>query len=144
MKALLLTIAVAMGPAPLSRPAPAAEYRLGLDEAIARALQKDESLLSGRESAAAASAAFRGAEGAYDQVLELEGSWDRSKDPTQSALPGVTSSSIVPDDRSSGVRLGIRRLLPTGGALSLRAGGARGTSAGVAAPSPADRTQGGV
>jgi len=143
MKAVLLTLALALAPLPTQ--AAGAEHRVRLNEAIALALQKNEALLIERESVAAAAAAVSGAEGAYDQVLELEGSWQRSKDPTIPSFAGTTPSWIVPDNRSSGVRLGIRQLLPTGGALSLRARGERETSdASLASLSPAYGTQVGV
>ena len=143
MKKRILTFVLALAAA-LSARANAAEERLRLDDAIALALQKSEALMIERESVAAATASVRAAEGAYDQVLELEGAWQRSKNPA-AIFPGVATPLNVPDDRSSGLSLGVRQLLPTGGALSLRALGQRETSEGTFTPlSPSYGTQVGV
>ena len=142
MKTLLWTLVFSLATLTSAAAEPVAtERRLSLDEAIALALEKNDALVIEREGLAAATAAVSGAEGAYDQVLELTGSWQRSKDPAE-LFPGTTPSWIVPDQRSSGMRLAVRQLLPTGGALSVRAMGERETRDGtVSSVSPAYGTQ---
>jgi hypothetical protein len=88
MKALIWALALVPAAALLPAAAGGEEHRLRLDEAIAQALQRNEALLVERESAAAAAAAVGGAEGAYDQFLEVEGSWDQLKDPANDTIPG--------------------------------------------------------
>src|SRR5262245_19350053 len=55
------------------------DFRLTLDEATRMALQNDEALQIDRESLSAATAAVRGSHGAYDQVLEVSGTWQKSR-----------------------------------------------------------------
>ena len=108
----------------------AGERRLSLPEATTLALEKNETLISAREAALASKAVVDAAGGAYDQYLELQGSWQKSKDPSNAIL-GTTTPFLVPDNQSRGLSLGIRQLLPSGGALSLRAQGARQTTDGL-------------
>src|SRR5437667_6961002 len=96
-----------------------AERTLGLDEAIRMALQRNESLRIERESVASATAAVRGAKGAYDPVLEFNGGWSRSTEPANSAFSGAPAGRIAPESKSTDAGAAIQQLLPTGGALSL-------------------------
>jgi outer membrane protein TolC len=105
-----------------------ADHRLTLDEAIDLALQRNEGLLIERESLGAAKAAVSGAKGAYDPFLELDGAWSRSTEPVNSSFSGTSPAQIAPEFESAEAGLAIRQLLPTGGALSLRARGARETT----------------
>lgn len=102
-----------------------AEHRLTLNEAINLALQKNEGLLSERESLAAARAAVGGANGAYDPLLQMDGGWSRSTEPENPAFSGASPDQIAPEVRSAEAGLSIRQLLPTGGALSVSGRGAR-------------------
>ena len=120
-----------------------AEHRLTLNEAIDRALSKNEELLIERESAASANAAVGRAKGAYDPLLELNGAWSRSTEPINSSV--ASPAGIAPEYRSVEAGLGIRQLLPTGGELSVRARGAREkTEESLALLSPAYRTRAGL
>lgn len=121
-----------------------AEHRLTLNEAIGLALQRNEGLLIERESLAASKAAVTAATGAYDPLVELDGSWSKSTEPVNSSFSGTSPAEIGPEFESSGAGAAIRQLLPTGGALSLKARGARETDQGLALLSPAYRTRVGL
>lgn len=126
-------------------PARGAERRLTLDEAINLALQKNEGLLIERESLAAAKAAVSGASGAYDPVAELDGGWSRSNEPLNSSFSGTSTGQLAPEEKSAEAGVAIHQLLPTGGALSLRARGSRDKTDGTFARlSPAYSTRVGV
>ena len=135
-----LTILLSLGLS--ARPARGAERTLTLDEAIRMALQRNEGLLIERESLAAAKAAVSGAKGAYDPLLGLDGEWGKTTEPVNSSLLGTSPGQIGPELKSSEGGLALRQLLPTGGALSLRARGARETTEDrTALLSPAYRTR---
>ncbi len=106
----------------------AAEHRLTLDEAIRLALQRNEGLLIERESLAAAKAAVSGAKGAYDPVLGLDGALSRTSEPVNSSVSGTSPSQLGPELKTAEGGLALQQLLPTGGALSLRARGSRETT----------------
>ncbi len=121
------------------------EHPMTLNEAINLALQKNEGLLIQRESLAAAKATVSGAKGAYDPLLQLDGAWWRSKYPENVSPTGAPSDQIAPEIKSAEAGLSIQQLLPTGGELSLRSRGSRGTTDGIYARlSPAYRTAVGV
>ena len=124
--------------------ATAAEHRLTLDEAVRLALQRNEGLLIERESLAASKAAVTGANGAYDPLVELNGGWSRSTEPVNSSFSGTSPAEIGPKFESAEAGLSIQQLLPTGGALSLRASGAREIDEGLALLSPAYGTRVGL
>jgi len=127
------------------RAAAGAEHPLTLEGAIDMALQKNESLKIERESLGAASAAVMGALGAYDPSLEIDGSWSKTTQPFTYFGAGGIPSVIAPEDRATDVGVSIRQLLPTGGAISARAGGSRATTdGGVAVLSPEYDTRAGV
>jgi outer membrane protein len=137
-----LALACLMTSALTTRAAVAADHSLSLNDAIHMALQRNEGLLIERESLAAARAAVRAANGAYDPTLLLEGAWWRSTEPSNSSLLGTSLDSIAPRVESSEGALSIQQLLPTGGSLSIRAKGAREiTEDRLALLSPAYRTQ---
>src|SRR5262245_24078806 len=138
---VVLVVAAALGVAHSSF----ADRALTLNEAIAMALEKNEGLLIERESMRAADAAVRGARGAYDPSLGVDGTWGRSREPINSSFSGAPAGQFAPESRSSEVAVTIRQLLPTGGALSLRGSGGRETTDGVFARlSPAYATRVGV
>lgn len=127
------------------RAARGADRPLTLDDAIRMALVKNETLLIERESVAAAHASLRGARGAYDPMLGLNGAWSRSTEPVNSAFSGAPAGRFAPEIESAGAGASIAQLLPTGGALSLRAQGSRTTTDGsFALLSPAYGTAMGV
>jgi outer membrane protein TolC len=122
-----------------------AERTLTRDEAVRMALRRNEDVAIERESVAAAVAGIRGARGAYDPVLELSGGWSRSTEPVNSAFSGAPSGRFAPELESADAGGAIHQLLPTGGALSVHASGARQTSDGLATLlSPAYGTSVGV
>lgn len=137
----LATLALLALPVFAAGPAPAAGRPLSLNEAVEMALRRNEGLIIERESLISAKAAVRRARGAYDPVLDLEGSWSRTTEPWISTS-GLTSGVIAPEVESHDAGLSLRQLLPTGGALSLRALGSRTTwGDSVSALSPAYRTR---
>src|SRR5262245_23756872 len=117
----LVLVALVTGRAGAERPLP-------LREAVRMALQKNETLVIDRESMVAASANVRGAQGAYDPVLELNGSWSRSLEPLNVGFPGVSRPQITPEVETAEAGAAIRKRLNTGGALLVHASGLRQTS----------------
>ena len=92
-----------------------------------------------------ATASLGGARGAYDTALELNGAWSRSTEPLNSAFSGAPAGRFAPENKSTAASAVIRQLLPTGGALSVDASGARQTTNGAfALLSPAFGTRVGV
>ncbi len=121
------------------------ERPLTLDEAIALALEKNEGIVIARESRAAAEAEVSGARGAYDPVFQLEGGWQRSTEPVNSAFSGAPQGQTFPTTEGGEAKMSVRQLLPTGAAVSFRALGSRQTTDGsFALLSPAYDTQVGV
>jgi outer membrane protein TolC len=125
-RALTLATLAMVGVVPL---AGAAERQLTLNEALAMALDRNETLTIGREQLAASRAAVDAASGANDPTTSLQ----------------VGNSWIVPDNTARSLTMGLRQLLPTGGSLALRArGGRETTNLSLAQLSPAYGTQLGV
>src|SRR5262245_31600247 len=123
--ALALAVAAAM-----ARPAGAADRPLTLDEAFALALAKNEGLTIERESVRAANAGVSGARGAYDPLLSVEGAHSRSRVPVNSSFSGAPAGQFSPETKSRDLSVGIRQLLPTGGAVSFNGSGGRETTDG--------------
>jgi outer membrane protein TolC len=130
MRLVTLTgiLALALLPTLASSALAAGEHPLTLDEALRMALQRNEGLLIERESMAAAAATVGGAKGAYDPVLGLDGAWAKTTAPVNSSLSGTSPSQIGPESKSAEGGIELQQLLPTGGALSLRARGSRETT----------------
>jgi outer membrane protein TolC len=121
------------------------EHPLPLGEAVARALEKNESIVIERAFLDAASAATLGAEGAYDPVLALDAGWRRATTPVDSVFSGAAAGETGATDEATQAGASIRRLLPTGGTLGVRAGTARRETDGAfALLSPAWDTRLGV
>ncbi|HZE19905.1 MAG TPA: TolC family protein, partial [Candidatus Angelobacter sp.] len=139
-----IVLAVLLTPALPAEIALSADRPLTLNEAVGLALQKNEDLVVERESQAASKAAVTVARGAYDPLVELDGGWSRSTEPLNSSFSGTSPAEIGPKFESSDAGAAIHQLLPTGGALSLRARGARETDEGLALLSPAYRTRVGL
>ncbi len=141
-RAAVLALALTLVPQVFAAPA---DHPLTLDQAIAMAVRRNEGLLIERESVAAAKAAVTAAKGAYDPLFQLDGGWGRSTEPVNSAFSGAPLGKFAPKNETTDGSASIEQLLPTGGAVSLRARGARQTTDGSLVPlSPAFDTQVGV
>lgn len=101
---------------------------LTLEEAVARALERNEDILVERLGLEAATAAVEGAEGAYDPLLSLSGAWQRSTTPVNSAFSGAPEGEAAPTLESTAVTAGLSQLLSTGAEVSVRAREARSES----------------
>jgi HAE1 family hydrophobic/amphiphilic exporter-1 len=118
----------------LANPAAAAvgdAHAMTLAEAIERALRNDEELVVEREGLVSAEAAMSGSRGAYDPLLEVETSWQRSTEPVDSAFSGAPEGKLAPTDTALGTDVTVRQRLRTGAQLSLRLSTARGTTDGT-------------
>ncbi len=122
-----------------------ADRTLRLEEALAMALEHDESILIQREALAAAEAGVAGAAGAYDPRLSVETGWRDGRLPVNSAFSGAPEGRLAPNAESVEATIGLEQLLPTGGVMAVRAFGDRATTDGVFQPlSPAYETRLGV
>jgi len=122
-----------------------ADRALTLNDAVRMALEKNEDIVISRESVTAANAGVRGAQGAYDPVLQLNGGWSRSQEPVNSVFSGAPLGHLGPEFTVAEAGGGILQYLPTGGTLALTAHGLRQTTDGAAALlSPAYGTRVGV
>ncbi|MGE5175932.1 MAG: TolC family protein [Hyphomicrobiales bacterium] len=124
--AIAATALAAMAAA--ASPAVGAEHALSLDDAIGMALQRNDDIRIDRESAGAAAATVTAANGAYDPTVELDGSWLRSTRPVTYLGAGGVPTLVAPEDRTTDVTLLVRQFLPTGGAITARAGGSRAST----------------
>jgi outer membrane protein len=104
---------------------------LTLDEAIARALAKNEDVIVERASLAAAEAGVAGARGAYDPLLQASTSWERAADPVNSAFSGAPQGALAPTAETAAAGAVVSRLLPTGATVSLAADASRATTDGA-------------
>ena len=140
--AISLSLALALGAAP---GASATDRSMTLDEAVALALENYEGISIERESLVAAEAGMTGAKGAYDPLLDLRGGWLQSRQPVNSAFSGATGGESAPEIEAADAGAALLQLLPTGGAVSVRATASRETTDGAfALLSPAYFTQVGV
>jgi len=108
-----------------ARGASAEERSLTLHDALALALERSEALVIERESLRAANAGVSGAQGAYDPVLSVNGSWYKGREPVNSAFSGAPVGQFAPYNNSGSVGLAIRQQLPHGGMLALSGDGGR-------------------
>lgn len=106
-------------------------HSLSLDEAIARALEKNEEIVIDRRAAAAAAAAETGARGAYDPLLGLDAGWRETTEPVNSAFSGAPEGELAPTDEVTDAGATLTQLLPTGGEVLVRARGGRADSNGA-------------
>lgn len=118
--ALLLAVGV-----PALVAASGGTHPLTLEEAIARALEKNEDIFIERRAAAAAQAAESGARGAYDPVLALDAGWRETTAPVNSAFSGAPEGELAPTDEVTEAGVSVRQLLSTGADLTVRASGSR-------------------
>lgn len=124
------TLVLAAAVLALAAPA-GAQRALTLEEAVGLALEKNERIIVSRESAAAAAAASSGARGVYNPLLRLDGGWRESKVPVNSAFSGAPAGEGAPTTEVVDGGAEISQYLPTGGALSVHATSARGTTNGT-------------
>jgi len=118
-------------PLPASAEPASQEHAMTLAEAIASALEKNESIIVSRESLASAEAAVTGTRGAYDPLLEVEGGWRQASVPVNSAFSGAPAGEFAPTTDTVEAGAAVRQLLSTGGELSFRTAAARGTTDGA-------------
>ena len=123
--ALVLAVAAAATAAPTGA---SPERSLSLDEALQLALARNENLVVVREAAAAAVAAEQGAHGAYDPLLTVDGGWQRTKQPVNSAFSGAPVGEDAPTTRGVTGDVTLDQHLPTGGDLSLNVTSTRYTT----------------
>lgn len=130
---LLLALGAALAPAGplLGQAAGAGAHPLTLEDAIARALEKNEGIAIERLGLGSAAAAVTGAQGAYDPVLGLDAGWRRTTAPVNSAFSGAPDGEPAPTDEAAEAGASLTRLLPTGGAVSVRAGTGRSETDGA-------------
>lgn len=123
---LALTLLLALpAPAPRAAADEGAPRRLSLDEAVARALEKDEDVVVERRALDAAQAAVTGAGGAYDPLLSVETGYQRTSTPVNSAFSGAPAGEAAPTTKAATASASLRRLLPTGGEVEVHATQAR-------------------
>jgi len=108
-------------------PAAAAEQplRLSLDEAVGRALERNEDILIERRSVGSAEAAVGGAGGAYDPVLAVSGGWQHTTTPANSAFSGAPAGEAAPTSEGETASASLRQLLPTGAEVTVQASSSR-------------------
>lgn len=98
---------------------------LTLEDAVARALEKNETLRIERTAVDAAEAGILGAEGAYDPLLGLDAGYSRTTPPVNSAFSGAPAGELAPTDEVAELGASLMQLLPSGGAVTVRAGSGR-------------------
>src|SRR5262245_16642897 len=126
-------------------PAWGEERSLSLREAIERAVQKNDQLVRDREAVSASKASAGATRGAYDPVFELNSSWERSSQPSNTSLSSTAPTRLADEFKTADAGVALHQLLPVGGTLSLRALGSRqSTNAIYARYSPAYDTRVGV
>ena len=72
---------------------------LTLEDAVARALKKNEALRIERAAVDAAEAGVSGAKGAYDPLLGLNAGWNRTTPPVNSSFSGAPPGRSPPPTR---------------------------------------------
>ena len=106
---------------PAPAPAQTAPLPLTLQEAITRALEKNEDIVIERAGRDAAVAAVEGADGAYDPLLGIAAGYRESTEPVNSAFSGAPAGEPAPTDERLDADATLSQLLPTGGEVSVRA-----------------------
>ena len=129
--ALLAVFLASVAPATPAAGQAAEATPLTLEEAIARALERNEGILIERSSFEASEAAITGAEGAYDPILGLDAGYRRTTAPVNSAFSGSPAGELAPTDEVAEAGASLSQILPTGGAVAVRAGTARSETDGA-------------
>src|SRR5262245_23009207 len=126
-------------------PAWGEERSLSLREAIERAVQKNDQLARDREAVSASKASAGATRGAYDPVFELNSSWERSSQPSNTSLSSTAPVRLADEYKTADAGVALHQLLPVGGTLSLLALGSRQPTNAISARySPAYDTRVGV
>jgi len=107
--------AAAAETAPTAAPARA----IGVAEAVAMALEKNENIYVQREQLLSAGEAVNGAKGAYDPFLEAAAGWREATQPLNSAFSITPDGEPAPTTTDANFAASISQLLPTGGAVTL-------------------------
>jgi len=94
---LLRSAALATLLASLAAGRASADHALTLNDAVRMALERNEDIVISRESVTIATANVRGAQGAYDPVLQLNGGWSRSQEPVNSVFSGAPLGHLGPE-----------------------------------------------
>lgn len=129
LSSVLLVVVASTWATPLLGQVEAAPERpLSLAEAVIRALETNEEILIERTSVALAAASESGARGAYDPLLAVETGWSEASTPVNSAFSGASAGALAPSQQATRAAATLRRLLSTGGELSIRSAIARTTS----------------
>jgi outer membrane protein TolC len=122
-------IALALGILlPLATDAADGERTLTLEDAIVRALQKNEGILVEREGLEAARAAERGARGIYDPLLRIDTGWRRAAEPANSTFSGAPLGRSAPTSAGYNFDLAVQQRIPSAGTVSLLASTSRQTT----------------
>ena len=98
-----------------------AEAPLSLDDAVTRALEKNERIVVERESLTAADAGISGAQGAYDLTLQTSAGWQHATRPVNSTFSGAPEGELAPTISEADVSASLSKLLSSGATLSMRA-----------------------
>lgn len=110
---------------------PAAPERpLTLSEAIASALEKNETIIISRHYLDSAEQAVSGARGAYDPLLEVDGGWRRASIPVNSAFSGAPDDELASTTEGADAGVSVTQRFSTGGEVSLYTSAARQTTDG--------------
>lgn len=106
------------------------ERPMTLAEAIDNALRRNDDIVIVRESLTTAEAALRGAGGAYDPLLQVDGGWSRSQLPVNSPFSGAPPGQLSPTDKQLDAGVSLVQLLKTGGSVTLSTSAVRSTTNG--------------
>jgi len=107
------------------------ERSLSLEEAVAMALEHNESIVIQREDLVSAEAAGLRAHGAYDPLLGVQADYLRSNEPVNSPFSGAPAPRAAPTFKTYETLFSLDQLLPTGGSLAFRANASRQTTDGT-------------
>ena len=107
------------------------ERSLSLEEAVAMALEHNESIVIQREDLVSSEAAGLRAHGAYDPLLGVQADYLRSNEPVNSPFSGAPAPRAAPTFKTYETLFSLDQLLPTGGSLAFRANASRQTTDGT-------------
>ena len=123
----------------------AAGVPLSLADATARALARNHDIAFERDAFRITDATVLRAEGSYDPSFHLDARYRSHTDPVNSLLSGAPPGEISPSAEGFATSASIGQLLPTGGTVSVSAGGSRDlTNNFIAILSPAWSTSVGI
>src|SRR5215470_12872491 len=105
--------------------AAAAQERLTVAEATARALEKNHAIRIERESVAGADARMSVARGDYDPQLRFDVTAGRRRDPITSIFSGAPAGDVAPTTSRIGTSVSVTQLFKSGATASLFASASR-------------------